>query len=309
MLKDFAHDLKGLREAQNITIAEISAQTRINPKFLNMMESGIFDFQPETYIRSFLKEYARCIGESENAVLTDYEKAKSGFYVRKSAAGGGKKDEPAISIKPVTEAPIQQTEPPQKKEEKPVPVERKETWPPPEIRKKDVYDDNGKEFTNKTLTQKVLLGLLIIVIVAGIVYLIDYLNKSGDNENSNVKPKSFSEISEDYENKIKGKKPDTNETKQDSLTNIVNDSLKLTIITFRDVRIKVYIDEKRIIEDIIPAKDSMTISAKEQFRFSASANASIDLYLNGEKLRKPSELSGSTSIKNLVINKDGIVSE
>jgi len=308
MLKDFAHDLKGLREAQNITIAEISAQTRINPKFLNMMEAGIFDFQPETYIRSFLKEYAKSIGESENAVLTDYEKAKSGFYVRKSSSGG-KKDEPSISIKPVTEAPIQQQETPQKKEEKPVQVERKETWPPPEIRKKDEYDDNGKEFSNKTWTQKVLLGLLIIVIVAGIIYLIDYLSKSGDESNTNVKPKSFSEISEDYENKIKGKKQDTNETKQDSLANIVNDSLKLTIITFKDVRIKVYVDEKRIVEDIIPAKDSMTISAKEQFRFSASANASIDLYLNGKKLKKPSELSGSTSIKNLVINKEGIVNE
>ena len=40
MLKDFARDLKSLREAQNITIAEISAQTRINPKFL-MMELDI----------------------------------------------------------------------------------------------------------------------------------------------------------------------------------------------------------------------------------------------------------------------------
>ena len=309
MLKDFARDLKSLREAQNITIAEISAQTRINPKFLNMMESGIFDFQPETYIRSFLKEYARCIGESENAVLTDYEKAKSGFYVRKSTAGVQKKEEPSISIKPVTETPIQQTEPPQKKEEMPAPKEKKENWPPPEIRKKEIYDDNGKEFSNKTWTQKVLLGLLILVIIAGIFYLIDYLNKSGDNGNSNVKPKSFSEISEDYEKKIKGKKTDTNETKQDSLANVVNDSLKLTIVTFKDVRVKVYIDEKRIVEDIIPAKDSMTISAKEQFRFSSSANASIDLYLNGKKLKKPSELSGTTSIKNLVINKDGIVSE
>lgn len=309
MLKDFAHDLKSLREAQNITIAEISAQTRINPKFLNLMESGVFDFQPETYIRSFLREYAKCIGEHENVVLTDYEKAKSGFYVRKSDAGSGKKDEPSISIKTVMETPAQKTEPAQKKEERHSPKEKKENWPPPEIRKKELYNNNGKEFSNKTLTQKVLLGLLIIVIVAGIIYLVDYLIKTGDNGNTNIKPKSFSEISEDYENKIKGRKQDTNQTKLDSLANVVNDSLKLKIVTFRDVRIKVYVDEKRIVEDIIPAKDSMTISAKEQFRFSASANASIDLYLNGEKLKKPSGLSGSLSIKNLVINKEGIVNE
>jgi cytoskeletal protein RodZ len=300
MLKDFAQDLRGLREAQKITIAEISAQTRINPKFLNMIEAGIFDFQPETYIRSFLKEYAKCIGVSENMVLTDYEKAKSGFYVRKS----GKKEEPIISIKPVSEKPVN---PPEPAKEKKLSEEKKESWP--EIRKKEINDDNGREFSHKTLTQKILLGLLILAIITGIIYLVDYLYSSGDNGNSNVKPKSFSEISEDYENKIKGKKNEDNQTKQDSLANIVSDSLKLKIVTLKDVRIKVYIDEKRIVEDIIPAKDSMTISAKEQFRFSASANASIDLYLNGEKLKKPSELSGSSSIKNLVINKDGIVSE
>ena len=64
MLKEFGKDLKSLREAQNITIAEISAQTRINIKFLNLMESGIFNFQPETYIRAFLKEYARSVFEN-----------------------------------------------------------------------------------------------------------------------------------------------------------------------------------------------------------------------------------------------------
>ena len=53
-------------------------------------------------------------------------------------------------------------------------------------------------------------------------------------------------------------------------------------------------------------KDSLTIQAKEQFRFSSSGNASVDLYLNGKYLRKPTTLTG-TSIKNLVINKNGIV--
>ncbi len=307
MLKDFGADLKQLREAKSISLAEISAQTRINTKFLTLMESGVFDFQPDTYMRAFLKEYARCVDVPENVILTDYEKAKSGFYVKKS----GKKEEPSISIKPVSIKPVMEV-PEKPAETKPLPEtksapkEKKESWP--EIRKR-VDDDRPKEFTNKTLTQKVLLGLLIVIIILGIIYLISYLNGSDDEKNSTVKPKSFSEISEDYENKIKGKQEDTNKVKDDSLSAIVNDSLKLTIFTQKDVRIKVYVDEKRTVEDMIPAKDSMTISAKQQFRFSASANASIDLFLNGKHLKKPSGLSSSTSIKNLVINKDGIVSE
>jgi cytoskeletal protein RodZ len=307
MLKEFGRDLKSLREAQNITIAEISAQTRINIKFLNLMESGIFNFQPETYIRAFLKEYARCVGVSENVLLTDYEKAKSGFYLPKSQ----RKDDTPLSIKPVTETPPTRDKPVPKEKtsgEERKPGIKRDDWPPPEIRRKE-SDDGSKEFSNKTLTQKILLGLMIIIIVLGIIYLIDYLNSSGDENSSNVKPKSFSEMSEDYENKIKGMKTaDTNTVKNDSANVTANDSLKLSVIASKEVRIKVYIDEKRMVEDVIPAEDTMVIAAKKQFRFSASANSSVDLYLNGERLRKPSSLSGST-IKNLIINKDGIVNE
>jgi len=306
MLKEFGQDLKNLRESQNITIAEISAQTRINQKFINLMESGIFDFQPETYIRAFLKEYARCVEVNENILLTDYEKAKSGFYARKSAK---KQDDKPLTIKPVVEQTPSGTS--SKVEAKTASKEKQsspQNWPPPEIRRKELNEDS-KEFSNKTLTQKILLGMLILVIIAGIVYLIGYLKGSGNDDPSNVKPKSFSEISEDYENKIKGKKnKETSTGEEDSLKNIKIDSLKLAVVASRDVRIKVYVDEKRIVEDIIAAKDTMVIAAKDQFRFSASANSSIDLYLNGKLLKKPSSVSG-TSIKNLVINKDGIVNE
>ncbi len=308
MLKEFGQDLKSLRESQNISVAEISAQTRINPKFINMMESGVFNFQPETYIRAFLKEYARCVDVSENILLTDYEKAKSGFYVRKSTTP--KQEDKPLSIKPVVES-SDASEP--KTEEKPVPKEKqssppKENWPPPEIRRRD-HDEDSKEFSNKTLTQKILLGLLILVIIAGIIYLIDYLTNSGNDNTSNVKPKSFSEISEDYENKIKGNKnKETKQLEEDSLKSVKIDSLKLSIVASKDVRIKVYVDEKRLVEDVIAAKDTMVIAAKDQFRFSASANSSVDLYLNGKHLKKPSSVTGS-SIKNIVINKDGIVNE
>ena len=57
------------------------------------------------------------------------------------------------------------------------------------------------------------LGLLILVIIAGIFYLIDYLNKSGDNGNSNVKPKSLTKTRR-YEKKIKGKKTIRNKIEQ-----------------------------------------------------------------------------------------------
>ena len=50
MLKEFGQDLKKLRELKGISIAEISAESRINTKFLNLIENGNFDLQPENYI-------------------------------------------------------------------------------------------------------------------------------------------------------------------------------------------------------------------------------------------------------------------
>ena len=310
MLKEFGKDLKTLREAQNITIAEISAQTRINIKFLNLMESGVFNFQPETYIRAFLKEYARCIGVNENVILTDYEKAKSGFYLPKNR----KKDDIALSIKPVPDKNALKEEQTAKGTDEKISSEEKkqgvksDDWPPPEIRKREPREGK-KEFSNRALIQKILLILLIIIIIIGIIYLIDYLNGSGDENATNVKPKSFSEMSEDYENKIKGmKKTDSNTVKEDSSNVIAGDSLELGVVTSKEVRIKVYIDEKRMFEDVVPAKDTVFISAKKQFRFSATGNSSVDLYLNGKYIKKPYGSSGS-SIKNLIINKNGIVKE
>jgi hypothetical protein len=55
-------------------------------------------------------------------------------------------------------------------------------------------------------------------------------------------------------------------------------------------------------------KDTLVLMAKEQFRFSASSSSNVELYLNGKYLRKPATLTG-TSIKNLVIKKDGIVGQ
>src|SRR5215212_6065403 len=92
MLKEFGQDLKKLRELKGVSIAEISADSRINTKFLQLLESGNFDFQPETYIRSFLKAYARALNENENQILNDYDKAKGGFYSRRKFATDESKD-------------------------------------------------------------------------------------------------------------------------------------------------------------------------------------------------------------------------
>lgn len=306
MLKEFGHDLKILRESKGISLAEISAQTRINPKFLLNIEDGVFDFQPDTYIRAFLREYAKCINENEHKILNDYEKAKSGFYARK---GKGKIDpsaEKKIKVEPVI----------QPKDELIYTERTEDKFSEQKISSESLvssldqnrsYATPPKQFFSKTYVQKYILAIIIIFIVVGSVYLLFFLNKT-DNDHSSIKPQKFSETVNNYETKLKGKTEKEGEKKIDPPQTVVDDSLILTIVATKDVRIKVYIDENRVVEDLVPAKDSLKLKAKEGFRFSASANSSVDLYLNSKRLKKPSSLT-STSIKNLMINKDGIVNE
>lgn len=309
MLKEFGQDLKKLRELKGISIAEISAESRINTKFLNLLESGNFDFQPETYVRSFIKAYARAINENENQLLNEYDKAKAGFYARRKFA-----DENAKDISPpdaklrisVLENPVNKQE---ESVDEPVYQKSLQTEKPDYMKPKaDPYDDEPKGFSGRSITQKILLVLLILAIGAGIYYLIDYLNHNADKK-SDVKPKSFNEISSDYENKLNGNKIDSARIKDSLKTLAEMDSLTLTIKAIKDIKIKVYVDDvKEVNDENLSAKDSVMFKAKEKFRFSANTSQNVDLYLNGKYLKK-SGLTPGSSIKNLIITKEGIQQE
>lgn len=308
MLKEFGQDLKKLRELKGISIAEISAESRINTKFLHHLENGKFDFQPETYIRSFIKAYARALNENENQILNDYDKAKAGFYARRKFATEETKDisPPDAKLRiSVLDHPVKKTD----DNQEPVYSKSLETDKPDYMKPnhKSGLEDSSPKFSNRSITQKILLGLLLLVIIAGIYFLVDYLNHKGEKK-SDVKPKTFNEISSEYENKISNKIDSTRI--KDSLKTLVSmDSLKLTIKAIKDIKIKLYIDEQsEPFDEYISAKDSLVFGAKEKFRFSANTNQNVDLYLNGKYLKK-SNLTPGTSIKNLIITKQGILQQ
>jgi cytoskeletal protein RodZ len=304
MLKEFGQDLKKLRELKGISIAEISAESRINTKFLQFLEIGKFDFQPETYIRSFIKAYARALNENENQILNEYDKAKAGFYARRKFATEESKD---ISL-PDSKLRISVLEPPAKNIEEttdePVYSKSLDDNKPDYMKAKPVESESSPGFSHRSLTQKILLGVLIIAIGIGIYFLIDYLNHNGEKK-SDVKPKSFNEISSDYENKISNKIDSTRI--KDSLKTLSSiDSLTLKVKAIKDIKIKLYVDDDSSPYDAtIAAKDSLTFTAKDKFRFSANTGSNFELYLNGKYLKKANLTLGS-STKNLIITKEGI---
>ena len=277
------------------------------------MEEGIFDFQPDTYIRAFLKEYARCINENEDKLLSDYGRAKGGFYTRKKQISEIK-EQPSISIKPVETPGIKSQKPKQNIEDeideefrKKAPPKRKEIYTGPDPDQEMLERESRRRYTKWSKKRKIVTAIIVFVCLVIIAAWYKFLNNT-NNHTSNIKQKSFSEISEDYENQIKSKTDDSSRIKKDSTQVVSKDSLLLTIKATKEVRVKVFVDEKKTVDEVIQPKDSLKITAKQQFRFSASANASIELILNGKPLKKPASIN-TPYIKDLVINKDGIVSQ
>jgi len=72
-LQEFGASLREQREQKNISLADISAYTRINLRFLEAIETGKFSILPQTYIRAFLREYAAAAEIDPEVVLETFE--------------------------------------------------------------------------------------------------------------------------------------------------------------------------------------------------------------------------------------------
>lgn len=69
---EFGSALKQAREKAGITLEELFEKTRINLKHLRAIESGDFPSVPQTYVRAFIREYARIVGLDEDRTVEAY---------------------------------------------------------------------------------------------------------------------------------------------------------------------------------------------------------------------------------------------
>ncbi len=83
-LEQFGEELAQARLAKGISLIDISAETRINLKFLEAIERGQFQILPQTYVRAFLREYTLSLSLDPNDVLQRYDSIQQESHSRKS---------------------------------------------------------------------------------------------------------------------------------------------------------------------------------------------------------------------------------
>ena len=75
MAETLGEKLREAREAGNITIAEISEQTRISPLYLEAIENDDYTPLPGgIFNKGFVKSFAKYVGMDENEALQDYSR-------------------------------------------------------------------------------------------------------------------------------------------------------------------------------------------------------------------------------------------
>lgn len=71
-MENIGRILKEAREHLNKSHEEIHIQTKISVDHLKFLEENNFAFLPETYVKAFLRTYARTLGLDDNQILRKY---------------------------------------------------------------------------------------------------------------------------------------------------------------------------------------------------------------------------------------------
>ena len=71
--QNFFESFKRHRESKNVSVKDIVEHTKIDPKYIDAIESGNFSIAPNVYIRLFIKSYCEYLDLDYKKALDDYE--------------------------------------------------------------------------------------------------------------------------------------------------------------------------------------------------------------------------------------------
>ena len=221
MLNKFAEDLKNAREKMGITLLDIASETKLHPSIFEKIEDGDFNFQPQTYIKAFLKQYAKYLRLDPIQVLRDYDLAKANKYVSKTAEKP--KEVKKIDIPPpppveeIIPEPIEEFievkteetlaevfEAPEEKQvytgPKKILIEKESFIEPPK-EKKPLFDVRAIG-TNTQYLKYVGIAAIAIVVLIGLIFVVKaFFSGPSDTKDKIVRQTNFDSTSKEYEKK------------------------------------------------------------------------------------------------------------
>lgn len=273
MFDRLSEELKQAREKSGLTLQQLTNKTKIDIKFLQAMEDGNFSFQPDLYVRAFLKSYAKFVGLDENLMVRKYQSIKEGKPYHEPENLNRK--ETLLTeekINPVPKSSYEQKKRPPEREE---PV--KQSIPRYENTRGGDFSDQGG-FNKRNVV--ILAGIACILVLFALIY---YFFFRSDNDII-VTEKPYEEIVEEGSDRYADLEPKVDTTTVNTEQGYVSDSLKLLINTSDTSWVKITIDNTRSDEFVLFPGGQKTITAKDNYRIVFGNSKSIKLHLNNKPL-------------------------
>jgi len=266
LLQQLAEELVKAREEVRMTPEQVAVKIKMDQKFLLKMESGDFSFLPEIYLKAFLKEYAKCVGLSDQVVLQKYKRAIERKPLEESLPHEEREKEPAQPAAPrlITDEHLQTPTAPEKK------------FP----------------FTQKQL---LIAGSALVLVIVAALYI--FVFRSGAD--AIVAERPYEESIQE----VKGRYEDPSAKEDSTVAGVVSDSLLLTITSNDSSWIRINFDDATVREYFMYPKTTIDVKTGTKFLMTIGNPGALTFLLNTKPLQFTPVSSRKVVIE---VTKDGI---
>jgi cytoskeleton protein RodZ len=274
-----AQELTRQRELKGLTMAQLSAKTKIAERFIEAMEKGDFKFLPSVYVRAFLRTLSAGLGLDPEAM------------VRQLVALDGQ----VVSAEKPAEAPSAES-----LGDAPQPLSTMEVHEVPanySARKKETAGVSENIPRDQRLLLISTIAVVSVILIA--VYFL-FLRPSDDTpllDTGTVVEKIEPGVPADTTNLIP-----LNETV--TVEQNPNDELKLSIKTSERAWVRIVYKDSLVDEGMFAPGDGRTWTSYSRFYLKIGNAGGVRLYLNSQDLGNAGD---SGKVANLMIDKQGIV--
>ncbi len=279
-MNELSDMLRNARLSRNLGIQQVSEDTKIRDHFLKEIESGNFSSVPEVYMKSFIK------------TLAAYYKIKlDDINLSTKQVGSKKINQDTVASEKSNQSKIKSDEPQIKpKAKEPALAEYSSQFQKPSVKP----PKKVKKVNTASLSNYITYTILFIAIVTSIVITIISMLPETTESNDKV----------EVNNNIDTVKIETK--KEDLLSYFQNtDSLSLKAVARDTAWLRLIIDDKTYLEEMLRPGDNKEWFAHEQFIIDVGNAGAISFYRNGEQL--PMLGKPGTVAKNIKITKDNVI--
>lgn len=283
MFEKLAQELKEAREKAQLSTEQLARIIKIDPKFLQKIESGDLSFLPELYIKAFLRDYSIAVDLNEQVIMRKYQAAKEGRPLEEVRIV----EEP---VKPIGQSVLPPDASTAPEPMAPVITPRKivygETKPYEPEHKRNLLDS----LTN--MQKLILLGIFAALILGTATYMLFLRDDTPEIVVEQPLEQAAEQGNKRYEEPV-----------EQNVTIAQGDSINLKIEVLDTCWVQMVVDSTTIVEKPLTPATTFVQKAANSIKINVGNSAGVNLVVNGQTADFPKVKKKSAQF---LITREGI---